>query len=65
MLNIERVLKEKNMTQADLAGKLKVTPQAVNAVVCGRIPVSDKLLKRYADALDVGIEDLYDDFLEP
>lgn len=63
MLNIERVLKNKGMTQNDLAMRLGVSVQAVNSAICGRSMMSDKLVRRYADALDVGIEDLYDDFL--
>lgn len=63
MLNIERVLKEKGMTQGDLARLLGVSVQAVNSVVCGRSVASGRLLKRYADALEVDVNDLYDDFL--
>ena len=63
MLNIERVLREKGMTQGDLARMLGVTVQAVNSVVCGRSVASERLLKRYASALDVEVSDLYDDFL--
>lgn len=63
MLNIERVLKEKGMTQGELAKRLGVSTQAVNSIVCGRSIASDKLLKRYADALDVDMNELYDDFL--
>ena len=63
MLNIERVLKEKGMTQGDLARMLGVSTQAVNSVICGRSVASERLLGRYADVLGVGIGDLYDDFL--
>ena len=63
MLNIERVLRDKGMTQGDLARKLGVSTQAVNSVVCGRSIASDRLLTRYADALGVDKEELYDDFL--
>ena len=63
MLNIERVLKEKGMTQGDLARKLGVSTQAVNSVVCGRSIASGKLLKRYANALEVDVNDLYDSYL--
>ena len=63
MLNIERVLRDKGMTQGDLARKLGVSTQAVNSVVCGRSVASERLLKRYADALGVGVDELYDDFL--
>lgn len=63
MLCIERILKDKGMRQADLAQRLGVSVQAVNSVICGRSVPSERLLKRYADALEVGIEELYDDFL--
>lgn len=63
MINIERVLKQKGMTQRDLAERLGVTVQAVNSVVCGRSIASEKLLERYAQALDVNVEDLFDNFL--
>ena len=63
MLNIERVLKNKGMTQGDLAKRLGVTVQAVNSVICGRSMASERLLNRYADALDVEVSDLFDDFL--
>ena len=51
------------MTQADLARMLGVSVQAVNSVACGRSVASGKLLKRYADALEVDVNELYDDFL--
>ena len=63
MLNIERVLKEKGLTQGELARRLGVSTQAVNSVVCGRSIASKKLLKRYADVLGVEENDLYDDLL--
>ena len=63
MISIERVLRQKGMTQRDLAERLGVTVQAVNSVVCGRSIASRKLLDRYAKALDVSVEDLFDDFL--
>lgn len=63
MLNIERVLKEKHMTQKDLAVRLNVTVQAVNSVICGRSLPSDRLIERYADALGVTKDRLYDNFL--
>lgn len=63
MLNIERVLRNKGMTQGELAKRLGVSTQAVNSVVRGRSIASDRLLKRYADALEVDVNELYDDFL--
>lgn len=63
MLCIEGVLKRKGMTQGDLAKILGVSTQAVNSVVCGRSVASERLLKRYADALKVEVNDLYDNIL--
>lgn len=51
------------MTQHELAGMLGVTVQAVNSVVCGRSNPSERLIDRYARALDVPRERLYDDYL--
>ena len=63
MLNIESVLREKGMVQKDLAQILGVSVQAVNAAICGRSNPSEKLVKRYADALGVPKERLYDNIL--
>lgn len=63
MLDIGRVLKEKGMTQGQLARILGVTTQAVNSAVCGRSVPSQRLIKRYADALGVQVEEMFDDFL--
>lgn len=63
MLNIEGVLREKGMMQRDLAERLGVSVQAVNSVICGRRTPSDRILERYAQALGVPKENLFDDFL--
>ena len=63
MLNIERILKDKGMTQQDLADRLGVSVPAVNSVICGRRIPSESLLKKYAEVLDVEKDDLYDGFL--
>ena len=63
MLNIERVLKRKGMTQKDLASLLGVSVQAVNSAVCGRSVMSERLKKKYAAVLNVDVKDLYDDLL--
>ena len=63
MLCIDRVLRRKGMTQGDLARMLGVSVQAVNSVVCGRTIPSQRLMERYAGALGVAVDDLYDGFL--
>lgn len=63
MLCIEKVLREKGMTQGDLAKILGVSVQAVNSAICGRSRASDKLVRRYADALHVEVCELYDNVL--
>lgn len=49
------------MTEGDLAAKLGVSLQSVNSVVRQRENTSVKKLQRYADALGVGISELFDD----
>ncbi len=50
------------MTEKDLAAKMGVSCQSVNSVVRCRENPSVKKLKRYADALGVGIGDLFETF---
>lgn len=61
MLIIEEILRKKGMTEGDLAAKLGVSLQSVNSVVRQRENTSVKKLQRYADALGVGISELFDD----
>lgn len=61
MLIIEEILRKKGMTEGDLAAKLGVSLQSVNSVVRQRENTSIKKLQRYADALGVGISELFDD----
>ena len=49
------------MTEGDLAAKLGVSLQSVNSVVRQRENTSLKKLKRYADALNVSVSELFDD----
>lgn len=48
------------MTEKDLAEKMGISCQAVNSVVRCRENPSVKKLKRYADALGVGIGELFE-----
>lgn len=56
MLRIKEVLKEKRMSQIELAEKLEITTVGLNKIINGN-PTVDTLLK-IAEALDVDIRDL-------
>ena len=60
VLVIDEVLRKKGMTEKDLAEKMGISCQAVNSVVRCRENPSVRKLKRYADALGVGIGDLFE-----
>ena len=60
ILRIDDILKQKEMTQQMLAEKMGVSPQSVNSVIRQRENTSMKKLKRYADALDVPFEELFE-----
>lgn len=60
ILRIDDILKEKGMTQQQLAEKMGVSPQSVNSVIRQRENTSMKKLKRYADALGVSVEELFE-----
>lgn len=64
MLDIERILRRKGMTQKELAGTLGVTQQSVNAVIRARAMPSERLVARYAAALGVPIDELYNPILQ-
>ena len=61
ILCIDDVLRKKGMSEKDLAAKMGISVQAVNSVVRCRENPSVKKLKRYADALGVGIGELFED----
>lgn len=63
MVDIQEAIRRKGITQRELAMKLGVSVQAVNATVRGRAVPSEKQLRRYAEALKVDIKDLYSDFI--
>lgn len=61
ILKIEDILKQQGITEKELADRLGISLQSVNAVIrCREIP-SMKRLERYAHALSVNTEDLYEE----
>lgn len=67
MLRIKEVLKEKKLSQIDLAEKLDITTVGLNKIINGN-PTVDTLLK-ISEALDVDVRELInpskDDDLHP
>jgi len=57
MLRIKEILKEKNVTQEELAGNIGVTRSSFNKTINGT-PTLDTL-KKIADALDVTVPELF------
>ena len=60
ILKIDDILRQKGMSEKDLASKMGISVQAVNSVVRCRENPSVKKLKKYADALGVGIGELFE-----
>ena len=60
ILCIDEILRKKGLSEKDLAARMGISVQAVNSVVRCRENPSVKKLKKYADALDVGIGDLFE-----
>ena len=52
---------ERDWSQAELAGRLDVSPQAVNAIETGKHDPSLPLAFRIARLFDMKIEDIFDD----
>lgn len=65
MLRLKEILKEKKISEQDLANKLGVTRQYVNAIAKERSSCSLDTLARIADTLDVPIVSLFDGYQEP
>ena len=62
MQNRLRVLRaERNWSQAELAGHLEVSRQAVNAIETGKYDPSLPLAFRIARLFDLSIEEIFDD----
>lgn len=57
MLRIKEVLKDKKISQIELAEKLEITTVGLNKIINGN-PTAETLLK-IAEALDVDIKDLF------
>lgn len=57
MLRIKEILKEKNVSQIDLAEKLEITKVGINKIINGN-PTAETLSK-IAEVLDVDIRELF------
>lgn len=57
MLKIKDILKEKNLTQGDLADKLGISRMAVVKILAGNPTV--ETLQKIADTLEVHISELF------
>jgi len=56
-----RVLRaEKNWSQAELAGRVRVSRNSINAIENGRFDPSLPLAFRIADAFGLSVEDVFD-----
>lgn len=58
MLRIKEILKEKGVTQTELADKIGITQVGLNRMINGN-PTAETLLK-IAEALDVDIRELFE-----
>lgn len=57
-LNVERIRKEKGLTQSELAEKMNVTQGAISMIETGERKPSFDVLCRMAEVLDVTIDEL-------
>ena len=60
LLNLERIMKFKNMTRADLARKLGVSRQQVSKLLKEDSDIKFSTVSKVADALNVDETDLLD-----
>lgn len=65
MLRLKEILKERKMSEQELAKKLGVTRQYVNAIVKERSSCSLDTLAKIAKALDAPVISLFDGYQEP
>lgn len=63
-MSLKELLKEKDMTGAQLARRLNRTRSAVSSWVCGRAEPSVKEVRSIANALDVSVDTVLDCFEE-
>ena len=61
-LRIKDILKEKGITQIELATKIGKKPQYINSIVNGGTGASLNTLKEIAEALDVPLSSLFADY---
>ena len=64
MLRLKEILKERKMSEQELANKLGVTRQYVNAIVKERSSCSLDTLAKIAKALDAPVISLFDGYQE-
>ncbi len=57
--NIYKVIRQKNMTQAELAKKVGVKREYINRIINRKITPTIPLGMRIAKALEVSVEDLF------
>ncbi|MCQ2246553.1 MAG: helix-turn-helix transcriptional regulator [Bacteroidaceae bacterium] len=65
MLRIVEILREKNMSNTELAKKMKVSPQYVSDVVNERRNITLDTITKFATALGVPIVTLFDGYKQP
>ena len=58
-LRVKEILKEKKLTQKDLAARLDVSPQYISNILNAGAGVSVNALVEFAKALDVEFRDLF------
>lgn len=61
-LRIKEIIKEKGITQKELADRMGKAPQYINNVVNGGKDTSVNILEAIADALDVPLASLFEDY---
>jgi putative transcriptional regulator len=57
--NIYKVIRQKNMTQSDLAKKVGIKREYINRIINGKITPKIPLGMPIAKALEVSVEDLF------
>lgn len=59
LLIIDEILKDRGMTEIELASAIGMSQQAVNSVIRCREKTSEKKLQRFADVLGLTTNDLF------